>query len=110
MAVSSARKAVALRPSLAPARSVLAKLYLQAGQTQAAIGQCRKALATDPNDQTSVYRLIQGLRKTGDTSEIPDLLKRLARLREQAAQQERERYRYKLIEGERTPPPPSPPR
>jgi tetratricopeptide (TPR) repeat protein len=110
MAVSSARKAVALRPSLAPARSVLAKLYLQAGQTQAAIGQCRKALASDPNDQTSVYRLIQALRKTGDTSEIPDLLKRLARLREQAAQQERERYRYKLIEGERTPPPPSPPR
>ena len=108
-AVSSARKAVALRPSLAPARSVLAKLYLQAGQTQAAIGQCRKALASDPNDQTSVYRLIQALRKAGDKSEIPGLLKRLAQLREQAAQQERERYRYKLVEGERTPAP-SPPR
>jgi tetratricopeptide (TPR) repeat protein len=108
-AVSSARKAVALRPSLAPARSVLAKLYLQAGQIQAAIEQCRKALASDPNDQTSVYRLIQALRKTGDKSEIPGLLKRLAQLREQAAQQERERYRYKLVEGERTPAP-SPPR
>jgi tetratricopeptide (TPR) repeat protein len=108
-AVSSARKAVALRPSLAPARSVLAKLYLQAGQTQAAIEQCRKALASDPNDQPSVYRLIQALRKTGDKSEIPGLLKRLAQLREQAAQQERERYRYKLVEGDRTPAP-SPPR
>ena len=32
-AVSSAQKAVALRPSLAPARGVLAKLYLQNGQT-----------------------------------------------------------------------------
>jgi tetratricopeptide (TPR) repeat protein len=107
-AVSSARKAVALKPSLAPARGVLAKLYLQAGQPQAAIEQCRKALASDPNDQTSVYRLIQALRKTGDKSEIPDLLKRLAQLREQAAQQERERYRYRLIEGEKTPAPSSP--
>ena len=33
-AVSSAQKAVALRPSLAPAHGVLAKLYLQAGQTR----------------------------------------------------------------------------
>jgi len=99
MAVSSAQKAVALRPTLAPAHSVLAKLYLQAGQNQAAVEQCRKALANDPNDQTSVYRLIQGLRKTGDKAEIPDLLKRLAQLREQAAQQERERNRFKLVEG-----------
>ena len=100
-AVSSAQKAVALRPSLAPARSVLAKLYLQSGQTRAAIEQCRKAIASDPNDQTSVYRLIQALRKTGDKTEIPGLLKRLAELREQATQQERERYRYKLIEKDR---------
>lgn len=98
-AVSSAQKAVALRPSLAPAHSVLAKLYLQAGQNQAAVDQCRKALASDPNDQTSVYRLIQALRKTGNKAEIPDLLKRLAQLREKATQQERERNRFKLIEG-----------
>jgi tetratricopeptide (TPR) repeat protein len=102
-AMSSAQKAVALKPSLTPARGVLAKLYLQAGQPQAAIEQCRKALASDPNDQTTVYRLIQALRKTGDKSEIPALLKRLAQLREQAAQQERERYRYKLIEGDKSP-------
>lgn len=102
-AMSSAQKAVALKPSLTPARGVLAKLYLQAGQPQSAIEQCRKALANDPNDQTTVYRLIQALRKTGDKSEIPALLKRLAQLREQAAQQERERYRYKLIEGDKSP-------
>jgi len=102
-AVASAQRAVALRPSLAPARGVLAKLYLQNGQTDAAIEQCRKALASDPNDQTTVYRLIQALRKSGNRSEIPELLKRLAQLREQSAQQERERYRYKLVEGDRAP-------
>ena len=100
-ALTSAKKAVSLKPSLAPARAVLAKLYLQDGQTQAAIEQCRKALALDPNDQTSIYRLIQALRKTGNKAEIPDLLKRLAAVREQAAREERERYRYKLVEGER---------
>jgi tetratricopeptide (TPR) repeat protein len=104
-ALSSAQKAVALRPALAPARSVLAKLFLQDGQTAQAIEQCRKAIELDPNDQTSVYRLIQALRKTGNKAEIPDLLKRLASLREQTAQEERERYRYKLIEGDRAPVP-----
>jgi tetratricopeptide (TPR) repeat protein len=102
-AVSSAQKAIALRPSLAAARGVLAKLYLQVGQTQAAIDQCRKALVSDPGDQTAVYRLIQALRKSGAKEEIPDLLKRLALLREQAAEKERQQYRYRLVEGDRTP-------
>jgi tetratricopeptide (TPR) repeat protein len=103
MALSSARKAVSLQPSLAAARGVLAKLYLQAGQNQQAIEQCRKALASDPKDQTALYRLIQALRKAGTKEEIPELLKRLALLREETAREERERYRYKLIEGGREP-------
>jgi len=99
-ALRSAKRAVALQPALADARSVLAKLYLQAGQNQEAVEQCRKALESDPKDQTAVYRLIQALRKTGDRAEIPDLLKKLASLRQQAAKEERERYRYKLVEGD----------
>lgn len=47
-----------------------------------------------------VYQLIQALRKTEGKSEIPGLLKRLASLRQQAATEEREQYRYKLVEGE----------
>lgn len=99
-ALRSARKAVSLQPALAPARAVLAKLYLQAGRHREAVEQCRRALAIDPNDQTSLYRLIQALRKSGDTAEIPALLKRLAAVREQAAKQERERYRYRLVIGD----------
>jgi tetratricopeptide (TPR) repeat protein len=104
-ALASARRAVALQPALAPARGVLAKLQLQAGQYRDAIEQCRRALEIDPNDQTALYRLIQALRKSGDKSEIPTLLKRLASVREHAAKEERERYRYKLVLGEppRTP-------
>ena len=99
-ALRSAKKAVTLQPTLAAARGVLAKLYLQAGQNQEAVEQCKKALESDPKDQTAVYRLIQALRKTGDNAEIPGLLRKLAMLREQAAKDERERYRYKLVESD----------
>jgi tetratricopeptide (TPR) repeat protein len=99
LAMRSAKKAVSLRPTLGPARAVLAKLYLQAGQHTEAVEQCRKALDIDPKDQTSLYRLIQALRKTGNNNELPGLLKRLALLRQEATKEEREHYRYKLVEG-----------
>lgn len=99
-AMRSARKSVALRPTLGPARGVLAKLYLQSGQYSDAIVQCRKALEIDPKDQAALYHLIQALRKSGNKSEIPDLLKQLALLRQQATKEEREQYRYKLVEGD----------
>jgi len=99
-ALRSARKAVALAPNLPEARSVLARLYLDSGRTREAIEQCRKAIEINPKDQTALYRLIQALQKTGDNKEIPELLKRLAAAREQATREERERSRYKLIEGD----------
>ncbi|HWX94909.1 MAG TPA: tetratricopeptide repeat protein [Terriglobales bacterium] len=97
-ALRSAKKAVALRPSMAPAHDTLAKLYLLAGDNPAAAEQSRKALAHDPKDQTAVYHLIQALRKTGQKAEIPDLLKRLAELRAATTQEEREHNRYRLVE------------
>jgi tetratricopeptide (TPR) repeat protein len=99
-AMRSAKRAVELRPSLGPAHGVLAKLYLKAGlNTEAAI-QCRKALEIDPRDQAAVYHLIQALRKSNKQDQIPPLLKQLAVLRQQATKDEREQYRYKLVEGE----------
>jgi tetratricopeptide (TPR) repeat protein len=97
-AMESAKKAIALRPSLASAHDVLAKLYLQAGQNDAAIAQCRKALSSDPKDQTALYHLIQALRKSGRTEEIPNLLKRLADLRMEGTKEEAAHNRYKLVE------------
>jgi tetratricopeptide (TPR) repeat protein len=102
-AVNSAEKAISIRPSLAVARDVLAKLYLQAGENAAAVEQSRKALSSDPKDQTALYHLIQALRKSGQTEAIPDLLKRLATLRMEGTKEESERNRYKLVE-EKFPP------
>jgi tetratricopeptide (TPR) repeat protein len=99
-AMRSARRAVALQPALADAREVLATLYLQEGQYKNAIQECREALQSDPKNQAALYHLIQGLRKTGDMKEIPDLLKRLALLRKQAAHEQSQRSRYQLVEGD----------
>jgi tetratricopeptide (TPR) repeat protein len=97
-AMESAKKAIALRPSLASAHDVLAKLYLQAGNNTGAIEQSRKALDSDPKDQTALYHLIQALRKSGRTNGIPDLLKRLASLRMEGTKEEATHNRYKLVE------------
>jgi tetratricopeptide (TPR) repeat protein len=92
-----------LAPNLAEARAVLARLYLDSGQTREAIEQCRKAIEINPNDQAALYRLVQALQKSGEKKEIPGLLNRLAAAREQATREERERSRYKLIEGDALP-------
>jgi tetratricopeptide (TPR) repeat protein len=97
LAVRSAQQAVALQPGMLPARNVLTKLYLQAGQTDLAIRECRQTLTRDPKDQTALYHLIQALRKTDSKSEFPDLLKRLAEARQAATKEEAERNRYKLV-------------
>ena len=89
------------------ARGVLATLYLQKGQYKDAIEQCRKALLSDPKDRTAVYHLIQALRKTGNNAEIPDLLKRLALLRQQAAKRKQRTLPVQAGEGDT--PPKSPP-
>ncbi len=97
-ALESAKTAIQLDPSLAAARDILAKLYIQAGRNEAAIEQCRRALRTDPKDQTALYHLIQALRKSGHTDGIPVLLKQLADLRAGATKKEAEHNRYKLVE------------
>jgi hypothetical protein len=43
------------------------------------------------------------LRKTEKKGDIPELLKRLALLRQEATNDEREQYRYKLVEGDAAP-------
>jgi tetratricopeptide (TPR) repeat protein len=98
IALRSAKKAVALQPALGPAHGVLAKLYLRNGNYKAAAGECRVALKIDPTDQTALYRLIQSLHKSGDKTETPELVKRLAALRRQSAREESERNRYRLAD------------
>ena len=97
LAMSSAKKAAAIQPTLVGAHDVLAKLYLQSGQTEQAIQECQNALKNDPKDQTALYHLIMALRKTDRKAEVPELLKRLAKARQDATEEEAEQSRYKLV-------------
>jgi hypothetical protein len=62
------------------------------------VDESKQALRYDPKDQVALYHLIVGLRKTGRKAELPDLLKRLAELRQEATKEEAEHNRYKLVE------------
>jgi tetratricopeptide (TPR) repeat protein len=97
-AIAAAQGAAKLQPDLVAARDTLAKLYLQAEKDQLAVEQSRESLKYDPNDQVALYHLIVGLRRTGQKDELPELLKRLAELRQKATREEGEHNRYKLIE------------
>jgi tetratricopeptide (TPR) repeat protein len=98
LALQSAEKSVALRPSLSSAHDVLAKLYLREGQNQPAIRECRAALSLDPKDQTALYRLAMALRDDDPYNDVPKLLQRLADLRAEESKEEIERNRYKFVE------------
>lgn len=95
--MKSAQKAVALDAGLTAAHNVLAKYELDAGQYAQAAKECRLVLEQEPADQTALYHLVMALRKTGGQAEIPDLLKRLAKARQDATREEGEKNRYKLV-------------
>jgi tetratricopeptide (TPR) repeat protein len=111
-AVKAASRAVQLQPDFPLARNVLGNLYLESGQNEKAVEQCRAVLRENPNDQIAVYHLLQALRKVNDPKgEVPDLVKRLAELRLQSQRQEASTNRYKLyIQGEQAPDAGEPPK
>ena len=95
--IESAKRAVTLDPTLTMAHNVLAKFYLDSGDYALASRECRLVLEKTPEDQTALYHLVIALRKTNQTAEIPDVLKRLAQARRDSTKAEGERNRYKLI-------------
>ena len=102
--LESTKRAVKLQPSLTAAHNLLAKFYLDAGQNALAAQECRAVLEQTPSDQSALYHLVIALRKSGNQSEIPELLKRLAKARQEATKQEGERNRYKLVVATETEP------
>ncbi|MGA2181671.1 MAG: tetratricopeptide repeat protein [Bryobacteraceae bacterium] len=99
-AMQAASRAVELKPDFALARDVLSRLYLESGQTERAIEQCRLALRDNPLDATALYRLMRALQKSDKASaaaQIPALLTRFNEVRQQLSKQEDEEARYKLL-------------
>jgi tetratricopeptide (TPR) repeat protein len=97
-ATADAKRASDLQPDKTDALDLLAKLDLQADNNQRAVEESRAALRRNPDDESAIYHLIVGLRRTGHKEELPALLKQLAALRQKATREEAEHNRYKLIE------------
>ncbi len=101
-ALDAAVEAVRLKPDFVLARDVLSRLYLQAGEVDKAIEQCRLALRDDPSDDMALYRLIRALQSSGRedaAAEVPALLKRFTAMREEARQRQALESKYRLVEG-----------
>lgn len=101
-ALDAAVQAVRLKPDFVLARDVLSRLYLQAGEVEKAIEQCRLALRDQPSDEMALYRLIRALQASGRqdaAAEVPALLKRFTAQREEARQRQAQESKYRLVEG-----------
>jgi tetratricopeptide (TPR) repeat protein len=100
-AIAAAREALRLKPDFVPARDVLSRFYLQSGESEKAIEQCRLALRDNPSDEMALYRLIRATQAGGSQeakAEIPALLKRLNAVREEAREREAQVTKYRLVD------------
>ena len=97
-AMDSALLAIRLNPDLTPARDLLAGMYLKSGQNTLAIEECRRALQTDPADQSALYHLIMASRNSGQKAETNALVQRLMALQRGTSGQQEMHTHYKLVE------------
>lgn len=99
-AMRSASLALRQRPGMVAARDLVASMYIQSGQYNLAIEQCRIALKDSPNDETATYHLVVALRHTGKsgTDEMKALVKRLSAMHQESLKHETDRKRFRLVE------------
>jgi tetratricopeptide (TPR) repeat protein len=77
-AVEETRAAIRLKPDYPIAEDLLGSFYLKEEKVQLAQQQFESALRHDPSNESAIYHMITVARKTGHTSQVPGLVKRLA--------------------------------
>ena len=97
-AIQAAEKSVAIEPGYAPARDLLALLWLRVQQPQKALEQAQAALKIQPDDDVALYHEIMARRRLGQTEQVQALVKQLAAMRSQNAQKEKAGHHYMLQE------------
>lgn len=80
-AIAAAKQATLLDPGYAPARDLLAKLYLRANEPKLALEQANLALLNDPNDQDALYQKLLAARHLGDRAAVQELSKQFEGIR-----------------------------
>lgn len=97
-AIAAAERSVSLDPGYAPARDLLAALWLQVNQPKQALEEAEAALKIQPNDDAALYHEIMARRRLGQTQGMQKLVQQFAAMRSQNAERERARHHYVLEE------------
>lgn len=97
-AIGAAEKSVAIEPNYAPARDLLALLWLRVQQPQKALEQAQAALKIQPDDDVALYHEIMARRRLGQNGQVKTLVKQLAIMRAQNSQREKAGHHYLLQE------------
>ena len=93
-AVGALRRAIELDRNLTLARDSLAAMYLESGQIEQSIEQSQAAYRANPQDETALYHLILALRKSGNTDQLPELLRQMALLKKQNRSRDSSERKY----------------
>lgn len=97
-AVARAEKAARLQPDFSRAHELLSRLYLDSGKIDRAMAEGRAAVQRSPADETALYQLILVMKRSGNTAELPILLKRFQDLRAASSRKEAQLRRYALLQ------------
>lgn len=95
-AIAAAQRSVAIEPNYAPARDLLALLYLRQNNPRKALLEAQEALKMNPTDDVALYHEIMARRRLGQTAEVKVLVKKLALMRKENTQRQRAGHRYVL--------------
>jgi tetratricopeptide (TPR) repeat protein len=95
-AIAAAERSVAVEPNYAPARDLLALLYLRRNDPQKALAEAQAALKIHPTDDVALYHEIMARRRLGQTAEVGKLVKDLAQMRKENAQRQKAGQRFVL--------------
>lgn len=95
-AIAAAEKSISLEPNYAPARDLLALLYLRVKDAKGALDEAQAALKIQPTDDVALYHEMMAYRRLGQEAKVHELVKKLAVMRRAKAQQQKADHRYVL--------------
>lgn len=95
-AIVAAETSVRLEPNYAPARDLLALLYLRTNNPHKALTEAQAALKINPADDVALYHEIMAQRQLGRTAEVQKLVKELIVIRKKNTQEQKAEHRYVL--------------
>jgi tetratricopeptide (TPR) repeat protein len=97
-AIASAKRSVELDPEYAPARVLLAKLYLTTDKPDLALRETSVILARNPQDESALYQAMMASRRLGRKDETQAFANRLRDARQQNAEKQ-QKASYRLTDS-----------